>query len=285
MAGKDPAALLYIDKWIAATQGMRGDEKGWFLELILYQFDKGSLPSDIDELASICRIRPSEFDKFKQVFEQVLKQKFEQDDNGRLENGFAKEIIQGRQAFKAKRSHSGKWSYAKKYIIKNYGDKSQEEWHFIYEQFDFSIDLKNEQVFKQMLEHIFELYINANVDVNEDEFRIEFKEGPGEQTAHTVTVEVPRGTVSREEMTDEWFLQFFDEKYMADLIFPYRGVDLKSELEKFKVRVRGDPNEYGSRDTGGIRSAFLYQLDKIRPGGPPKRVSEDRMEKFRNMKP
>lgn len=280
---KDPAALIYIDKWIAATQGMRGDEKGWFLELILYQFDKGSLPSDIDELASICRIRPSEFEKFKQVFEQVLKQKFEQDDEGRLENSFAKEIIQGRQAFKAKRSHSGKWSYVKKFVAKHFGEKTPAEWHFIYEHFDFSIDLKNEQVFKQVLEQIFELYINANVD--EDEFKVEFKEGmQGDKVSHTVTVEVPRGTVSQSEMTDEWFSFIFDEKYMEGLIFPYRGIDLRAELEKFKVKVRGDPNEYGKRDTGGIRNAFLFQLNQVRPGGAPKTISADRMQQFKNMK-
>lgn len=126
---------------------------------------------------------------------------------------------------------------------------------------------------------------NENAIENEDEFKIEFKEGvQGEKTAHTVTVEVPRGTVSQSEMTDDWFSSIFDEKYMEGLIFPYRGIDVRAELEKFKVKVRGDPNEYGKRDTGGIRNAFLFQLNQVRPGGAPKTISADRMQQFKNMK-
>jgi uncharacterized protein YdaU (DUF1376 family) len=280
---KDPAALLYIDKWIAATQGMMGDAKGWFLDLILYQYDKGSLPADLDELASICRIRPSEYSKFEQVFKQVLEQKFKQDDEGRLENEFAKEIIQRRKAFKDKRSNAGKWGYVKKYIAKNYGGKAPEEWNFIYEHFDFTIDLKNEQMLKQVLEQIFKLYINVNEDVNgniiTDDFKYELK-GASPENSHTVTVDVPRGT---DDMTDEWFATIFDEMYMEGLSFPFRGVDIKGEYERFKVKVRGDPKEYGGRDTGGLRNAFLYQLGKVKPGKPVKTISQERMDQFRKM--
>jgi len=93
---KDPAALLYIDKWLVATTEMKADARAYYMDLILFQFDKGSLPNDIEELANICRVRVSEFNNFKQVFEQVLKQKFKQNNEGRLENEFAKEIIQKR---------------------------------------------------------------------------------------------------------------------------------------------------------------------------------------------
>lgn len=170
---KDPAALIYIDKWIAATQGMRGVEKGWYLDLILHQFDKGSVPNDIDQLASICRIRPSEYVLFEQVFEQVLKQKFEQDEDGCLKNPFTSEIIQRRKSFLEKREKSGKWGYVKKFIINKFNKVTDDEFGFIYNTFDFSLDLKNEQVLEQvltqMLEQKRELYINVDVIVNEDE--------------------------------------------------------------------------------------------------------------------
>ena len=163
---KDPAILLYIDKWIAATQGMSGDCKGWFLDLILYQFDKGSLPNDLDELASIARIRPSEFEKFKQVFEQVFKHKFKQNEEGRLENEFAKEILKGREVFKEKRSNAGKLSYVLKYFRKNFNVSYPLE-KFIKEKIVIDFDIKNEQVLKQVFKQISELYINGNVNVNE----------------------------------------------------------------------------------------------------------------------
>ena len=104
---KDPAALLYVDKWISATQGMKVSERGWYMDLILYQFDKGAIPNDEDELAAICRVRPSEFDLFKQVLKHLLEHKFEQNEQGMYENPFAAEVISKRQQFKEKRSASG----------------------------------------------------------------------------------------------------------------------------------------------------------------------------------
>lgn len=168
---KDPAILLYIDKWITATQGMKAEAKGWYLDLILYQFDKGALPNDLDELASICRIRPSEFNLFKQVFEQVLKHKFKQNDNGNLENDFANEILQKRQRFVEKRSNAGKLSYVLKYFRNNFKmDKGLEQ--FIKDTIDLDFDIKNEQVLKQVFKQKSELYINANVNANEDYIKI-----------------------------------------------------------------------------------------------------------------
>ncbi|HDZ04864.1 hypothetical protein LCGC14_0371080 [marine sediment metagenome] len=167
---KDPAALVYIDKWISATKGMKGAEKGWYFDLILHQFDKGSIPSDLDELASICAVRPSEYKLFEQVFEQVLKQKFELNDEQRYENGFAKEIIQRRQKFVEKRSSAGKISYIMRYARKNFKLNKKKEL-FLKEKIDLTIDLKNEQVLKHMLEQKLELYINVDEDVNKDNIK------------------------------------------------------------------------------------------------------------------
>lgn len=90
---KDPAALLYIDSWRTSTTEMDAITRAYYMDLLLHQYDKGSLPNNIEELANICRVRFSEFEQFKQVFEQVLKQKFKENENGRLENDFASEII------------------------------------------------------------------------------------------------------------------------------------------------------------------------------------------------
>jgi hypothetical protein len=168
---KDPALLFYFDKWITATQGMRVEAKSWYLEMILYQYDKGPLPSDLDELASICRIRPSEFDLFKQVFEQVLKQKFKQNESGKLENEFTSEILQKRQRFIEKRSNAGKLSYVLKYFRNNFKmSKGLEQ--FIKDNIDLDFDIKNEQVLKQVFKQKSELYINVNEDINKDYIKI-----------------------------------------------------------------------------------------------------------------
>jgi hypothetical protein len=164
---KDPAALLYIDKWLVSTKGMRANAKGWYLNLILFQYDIGDLPNDIEELANLCDVRMSEFEEFKQVFEQVLKQKFEVNENNRLENSFAKEILLKRESFKEKRSDAGKLSYILKYFKSNFKINKALEL-FIKQNVDLSIDIKDEQVLKQVFKQISELYINVNKDINKD---------------------------------------------------------------------------------------------------------------------
>lgn len=164
---KDPAILLYKDVWLMATKSMRGNAKGWYLNLILYQFDCGDLPNDIEELANLCDVRISEFEGFKQVFEQVLKHKFKQNERGRLENEIAKEILKKREIFKDKRSAAGKMSYVLKYYRHNYKiTKAFENWFKTNVIIDF--DIKNEQVLKQVFEQNSELYINGNININKD---------------------------------------------------------------------------------------------------------------------
>jgi uncharacterized protein YdaU (DUF1376 family) len=166
---KDPAALLYIDTWKVATTEMSAIERAYYMDLILHQYDKGSLPNDIEELANICRVRYSEFKQFEQVFEQVLKHKFKHNENGRLENEFASEIIRRRQSFIDKRSESGKISYMVRFA-KQHLKAKKAEIEYLKNNVDLdSVDMKNEQVFKQMLKQKIELYING--DENEIEIK------------------------------------------------------------------------------------------------------------------
>jgi len=172
---KDPAALLYIDNWLVSTKCMKADERGWYLNLVLHQYDKGELPYDIEELANLADVRISEFERFKQAWEQVLKHKFKQNENGNLENPNAKEIIRSRENFKDKRSASGKIGYIVKFAI-NELKATQEQIEFIKSNINIDeIDTKNEQVLKQMLEQIIKLYINGNGDKDINKNKVEIK--------------------------------------------------------------------------------------------------------------
>jgi len=167
---KDPAVLFFIDKWLLATAEMKADCKSWYHSLILHQFDKKSLPNDIEELANLASVRASEFDRFKQVFEDVLKDKFKANDQGRLVNDFANEIIKNREQFKDKRSNAGKMSYFAKFMRKICSDENVIQ--FVLKNTDFNkLDTKNEQMLKQVFKQTSELYIsvsvNTNVSVNE----------------------------------------------------------------------------------------------------------------------
>lgn len=163
---KDPAALFYIDTWLSSTAEMDSDVRGWYLNLILHQYDKKDLPSDIEKLAVLAGVKFSEFQRFKQVFEQVLKHKFNQNENGRLENNYAKTILQKREVFKDKREKSGNIGVVIKLAksIKGFTDK-----HLTTLKdslYDLSIEEIEKHKDKQVLEQMLKLYINGNK--NED---------------------------------------------------------------------------------------------------------------------
>ncbi len=167
---KDPAALLYIDIWKMATTEMDAVTRAYYMDLILHQYDKGSLPNDIEELANICRVRFSEFEQFEQVFEQVLKHKFKLCSDQRLRNEFASNIIRKRENFKKKRKDAGRMSYFIRYITKRFSP-SYDEIEYIKKTVNLDgIDLKNEQVLEQVFEQVLNTWLNKKVNIlNEDE--------------------------------------------------------------------------------------------------------------------
>lgn len=181
---KDPAVLFYINDWLTSTAEMDADVRGWYLNLLLHNYDKTDLPNDVEKLAVLCNVKFSEYERFKQVFEQVLKQKFEQTENNRLTNLRTNDILKNREIFKDKRSNAGKVSYVMKYLAKNYNKeyKIKALKEYVKDNFDYDIDLKNEQVLKQVFEQVFELYRNENesnnfkcISLKIEEREIEFK--------------------------------------------------------------------------------------------------------------
>ena len=161
---KDPAVLFFISDWLTATAEMDADIKGWYLDLILHNYDKGSLPNEIEKLAKLAGVKFSEYERFKQVFEQVLKHKFDILENGRLSNEKTSKILQSREIFKDKRSMAGKISYLMRFFAKYFSKeyKNQSIKKYIKDNFDYNLDLTNEQVIKQVFKHLFELYRNEN---------------------------------------------------------------------------------------------------------------------------
>lgn len=162
---KDPAVLIYFDKWISATNGMKAEFRAWYFDLLIYQYDKGFVPSDEDELAGICRVRPSEYDLFKQMLNQVLNQKFSLCEDGNYRNGFASEILQKRKEFKDKRARSGNIGV----IIRTALLLGFKETHieklklYLFELDESELDKHKD---KQVLNHLLNLYIDE--DVNKD---------------------------------------------------------------------------------------------------------------------
>jgi len=166
---KDPAVLFYINDWLTSTAEMDADVRGWYLNLLLHNYDKKSLPNDIEKLAILAGVKFSEFDRFKQVFEQVFKHKFEQNSEQRLSNPRTNEILRNREMFLDKRSSAGKLSYFLKYLRSKHGAELRKKGFekFVKDNIDFTdVDLKNEQMLEHLFEHLFELYRNGNESNN-----------------------------------------------------------------------------------------------------------------------
>ena len=160
---KDPAVLIYFDKWISSTNGMRAEFRAWYFDLMIYQYDKGSVPNDLDEIAGICRVRPSEYDLFKQMVKQVLEQKFVLTD-GVYKNSVVDEVLRKREAFTDKRSKSGNIGVIIKLAstIKGFTSKLIDRLKEDLFKMDIEQVLKHKD--KQVLEQVLKLYINVDVD-------------------------------------------------------------------------------------------------------------------------
>lgn len=167
---KDPACLFYIDTWLSATAEMDSDVRGWYLNLILHQYDKKTLPNDFEKLAVLAGVKFSEFERFKQMFEQVLKHKFIVNDENRLENSYAKSILINREQFKDKRSKSGnigvviKTAKSINGFIDVYIEKLKKHLYSV------SLEEIEKHKDKQVLEQMLKLYINENENksINKD---------------------------------------------------------------------------------------------------------------------
>lgn len=170
---KDPAVLFFISDWLTSTGEMDSDCRGWYLNLILHNYDKGSLPKCIEKLAVLAGVKFSEFERFKQVFEQVLNKKFQIIDGERISNEKTQTILRSRETFKDKRSEAGKKSYLMKYFAKNFTKeyKTKAIYNFVNERIDVNIDTKDEQVIKQVFKQMFELYRIENE--NETKYKSE----------------------------------------------------------------------------------------------------------------
>ena len=71
--------------------------------------------------------------------------------------------------------------------------------------------------------------------------------------------------VQGEIFPDSYFTSIFDDIYVEKIKMTYTKHDLAKEFNEFKLKVRGSPDDYKHRDTGGIRNAFLYQLKNTKP--------------------
>jgi hypothetical protein len=243
MAQKDPAVLFYIGKWLTSTAEMESDVRGWYLNLILHQYDKGSLPCNIETLATLCNVKFSEFERFKQVFEQVLKQKFKQNEDGRLQNDVANEILKARQIFKEKRERSGNIGVVIKMAkaINGY-DKDSLDWlkSELFTYTDEEIELSKD---KQVLEQMLKLYINININKNKDLNKDEIKDLKKDKESAEILKKEKTFKIPELSEIEEYFIFKESSKFEAEKFFNFYEAKNwkigKEKMSKWKAAASG----------------------------------------------
>lgn len=100
MAKGDFYFPLHYQKLLTSTIGWKDDEFGAYVRLLISQFDKGSIPNDLKELA---RVAPSIKKNWKRISE-----KFIEDGEGNLKNIFMDEIRQDVNQKKDNNSKNGR---------------------------------------------------------------------------------------------------------------------------------------------------------------------------------
>jgi uncharacterized protein YdaU (DUF1376 family) len=63
-----PYFPFYVKDWIIGTANMNPTEKGGYLNLLVYEWDKGGLPNDKNELAEISGVKNKSLDKIIKKF-------------------------------------------------------------------------------------------------------------------------------------------------------------------------------------------------------------------------
>lgn len=74
---KDPAFLFYPGDWISGTMGMTFEEKGAYMEFLMYQFNRGAIPEGV--IKRMLNVR------YEDVWPSI-KDKFEKNENGEYYN-------------------------------------------------------------------------------------------------------------------------------------------------------------------------------------------------------
>ena len=146
---KDPAFLFYPNDWLGGTMGMTFEQKGAYMELLMLQFNRGHMTSHM--IAHILGQNAG------QIWD-MIKDKFEQDENGLFYNRRLDEEQNKRKAYSESRRNN----------ITGKNQHSNKE----------KKDVNNNQ---HMIGHMTSHMENENINENINEISIENKEEEHEQ--------------------------------------------------------------------------------------------------------
>lgn len=101
---KDPAFLFYYKDFENDTADWEADSVGWYMRLLIFQAGNGYVPSDIEQLAQVARVKFSDFKNFSDRWAIRLACKFSTLSDGKLYNKKLSKIQSERKSGAVKKS-------------------------------------------------------------------------------------------------------------------------------------------------------------------------------------
>lgn len=73
---KDPAFLFYYNDFESDTANWEPEAIGWYMRLLCFQAANGYIPSGLEEIASVARVKISEWARFQELWKSRISVKF-----------------------------------------------------------------------------------------------------------------------------------------------------------------------------------------------------------------
>lgn len=250
---KDPAFLFYSKDFYEGTRTMLPDERACYIDLLIYQHQNGGfIPTDIRRLLMYCS------GVSEATLQATLQAKFKLCDKGYFNETMSR-VMSERSEHAEKQSINGTiGQFFKKAKATLNPLKYAELRNFLKEKYtnqqlyDLIIKYESDEARLQAL-----LKLSLSI-APEDGNAIADEDEDGKEKGVV-------GEKEKHQFKDSWFNEIFDELLVESIQTTFPKHNLAEEFKIFKLKVRGSPDDYMHRDTGGIRQAFIYQLKHSKP--------------------
>ena len=146
----DPAFMFYPKDWVTSTAEMMPEEKGVYIDLLCYQHQQGSLPTDVRRLAKIVSLTVEEFAPIWETVKLKFKQVEMHMDNhmvNRLVNGRLIEEVEKRKRLAHRKRIAGELAGCMKSLKLTEKQRQQARFDFKVDDFEhFEADELKEKI-------------------------------------------------------------------------------------------------------------------------------------------
>lgn len=225
---KDPAFLFYPNDYIGGTMGMTFEEKGAYIELLMMQFNRGHMTSDM-----VGQIVGHLWDK--------IRDKFIQDENGLWYNKRLEDEKLARQKYSESRRNnlSGANQYSKKTVKKEPKKQGHKKGHMTSHMEDEDKDI----VFSEL-----ELKWNEWKKYKFEQFNFKYKSEVSEKAAFSQLMTLSRDNdavamkIIEQSIANGWkgFFKLTSENRISTLANEVREDNFKKEVSEFKDTYSSD---------------------------------------------